>query len=132
MAQKKHSRQRHTVVYPKHVFDPEDLLRFVHLKPFEQGWKQLGLNDDDLAALELSIMLNPKGPPVVPGTGRLRKLRFTPARWNTGKSGGARIGYSYFEEYGVVLLIIAYAKNEKDNLSRRKEGYPLPDPADRK
>jgi hypothetical protein len=34
-----------------------------------------------------------------------------------GKRGAARIGYAYLEEYGTVLLIIAYKKNEKDDLT---------------
>jgi mRNA-degrading endonuclease RelE of RelBE toxin-antitoxin system len=99
------------------------LLRFVHLKPFERDWKDLRLDDDDLFGLQVAIMLNPKGPPVVQGTGGLRKIRFAPARSGKGKSGGIRVGYAYLEEYGTVLLIVAYGKNEKDDLSadERKE-----------
>jgi len=62
-------------------------------------------------------MLNPQGHPVVQGTGGLRKLRFAPLRWKTGKSGAVRIGYVYLQEHGVVLLVIAYSKNEKDDLA---------------
>jgi hypothetical protein len=115
--QKKYSRQRCALEYPEHAFEPEDLLRFVHLKPFERGWKKLGLDDDDLFALQLMIMLNPKGHPVVEGTGGLRKMRFAPSRWKTGKSGAARVGYCYLEEYGSVLLTIAYGKGRQDDLS---------------
>jgi hypothetical protein len=104
-------------VYPGHAFKPEDLLRFVHLKPFERGWKDLGLDDDDLAALQTLIMVNPRGCPIVQGTGGLRKIRFAPGRWKTGKSGAARIGYVFLEEYGTVLLVIAYGKKDKDDLS---------------
>jgi hypothetical protein len=76
------------------------------------------LNDEDLLALQVSIMLNPTGHSVVKGTGGLRKLRFAPARWQTGKSGAARIGYAYLKEYGTVLLVIAYGKSDKDDLTR--------------
>jgi hypothetical protein len=117
MAKKHSRRQRHAIVYPGHAFKPEDLLRFVELKPFTDGWNDLKLNDDDLMALQIMIMLNPKGCPVVNGTGGLRKLRFAPARWHTGKSGAARVCYAYLQTYGTVLLLIAYAKNEKDNLT---------------
>jgi hypothetical protein len=105
------------VVYPKHAFQPEDLLRFILLKPFEDGWDTLGLDDDDLVVLQVMIMLNPKRPPVVKGTGGLRKIRFAPERWKTGKSGAVRVGYCYLEAYGAVLLIIAYGKSEKDDLT---------------
>jgi hypothetical protein len=60
VTKKKFRRERYTLVYPGHAFKPEDLLRFVHLKPFERGWKKLGLDDDDLAALETLIMVNPR------------------------------------------------------------------------
>jgi hypothetical protein len=71
----------------------------------------------NLMALQVWIMVNPKGNPVVNGTGGLRKLRFAPARWRTGKRGALRVGHAYLEEYGTVLLIIAHGKNEKDDLT---------------
>jgi hypothetical protein len=114
---KQNQRQRITLEYPAHAFRPEDLLRLIHMKPFEDSWDDLRLNDDDLVALQLMIMVNPKGAPVVGGTGGLRKIRFAPARWKTGKRGAIRVGYAYLEEYGAVLLILAYAKNEKDNFT---------------
>jgi hypothetical protein len=77
----------------------------------------LKLTDDDLRALETCIMLNPQGPPVVQGTGGLRKVRFAPASWRTGKSGAARVGYVYFPDFGMVFLVVAYGKNEKDDLT---------------
>ena len=98
-------------------FKPEDWLRFIELKPFAIGWKDLGLDDDDQMALQILIMLNPRAHPVVAGTGGLRKLRFAPPRWKSGKRGAARVGYVYLQEYGVVLLVVAYAKNEKDDLT---------------
>ena len=54
---------------------------------------------------------------MVPGTDGLRKLRFAPSRWANGKRGAARVGYVYLEEFGIVLLVVAYAKNEQDDLS---------------
>jgi hypothetical protein len=62
-------------------------------------------------------MAKPKGAPVVPGTGGLRKIRYAPLRSGKGKSGGVRVCYVYFEEYAVVLLVLAYPKNERDDLS---------------
>ena len=115
--EKKHERRRFILEYPGHAFQPEDLLRFVHLKWFEKGWEDLGLDDDDLAALQVLIMLDPQGSPMVPGTGGLRKLRFAPARWRVGKRGAIRVGYCYLHEFGTVLLLTAYGKNEKDNIT---------------
>jgi hypothetical protein len=114
---RKDRRKRRAVVFPRHALRPEELLRFVEFKAFENGWRDLKLDDDDLMALQIMIMLNPKTHPVVEGTGGLRKMRFSPVRWHTGKSGAARIGYVYLQEFGTVLLVIAYSKNEKDDLS---------------
>jgi len=68
-------------------------------------------------ALQLLIMSQPKAAPIIPGTGGLRKLRFSPARWHTGASGAARVCYVYFEEYGIVYLVYIYDKTKKDDLS---------------
>lgn len=62
-------------------------------------------------------MINPTGAKVIEGTDGLRKFRFAPARWNTGKSGAVRILYVYFAEYDWVLLCLAYGKNEIDTIS---------------
>lgn len=115
----KKSRRNHRVElsYPKHVFNPENLLHFIELRQFTEGWDDLGLDDeDDLTALQLMIMVGPKKHPVISGTGGLRKMRFAPDHWNAGKRGAARVCYVYFQEYGIVLLAIAYGKNEKDDL----------------
>lgn len=76
----------------------------------------MGLNDSDLQRLEYEILVNPQAAPVVSGTGKLRKFRF--AFEHRGKSGSSRICYVDFVEKEVVYLITAYAKNEKDNLTK--------------
>ncbi|MCH8046615.1 MAG: hypothetical protein IID44_23170 [Planctomycetes bacterium] len=112
-------RQRHTLVYPKDQLTPEDLLNFWELPWFVDAWNELKLSDDDLSALQISIMCNPRAAPVIAGTKGLRKLRFSPPAWRTGKSGALRICYVYFEKYGHVLLVIAYRKNEMKTISQR-------------
>jgi hypothetical protein len=91
------------------------------MEGFAADWKDLGLADDDLMALQVLIMLKPKGCPVVRGTGGLRKMRFSPPKWGRGKSGAIRVCYVFFEEYRMVLLIVAYAKNEADDLSAQQK-----------
>jgi len=95
----------------------DDLLNFIELETFVHSWEELGLEDDDLAALQIELMANPRRGPLVRETGGLRKLRFSPQRWKQGKSGGLRIGYVYFEKYGLIVLILAYKKGEMDNIS---------------
>ena len=109
----------HTLVYPKHLVKPEDLLNFVELDWFVDNWKDLGLDDEALAALQILIMCNPRAGDVIPGTGGLRKLRFSPPMWRRGKRGALRVCYVYFEKYGMVTLVDVYDKSEKDDLSSK-------------
>ena len=105
-------------MYQDHQLTPEDYLHFVELDEFGDDWERLGLDvDDDLWALQILIMSNPKGPPVIGGTGGLRKVRFAPRRWKTGKRGAVRVCYVYFPDHWIVLLVTAYAKREKDDLT---------------
>jgi hypothetical protein len=101
---------------------PDDLLHFIELDEFRQDWEGLGLDvETDLWELQNEIMSDPEGPPVVPGTGGLRKMRFAPSRWRIGKRGAIRVCYVYFKPHWTVLLLIAYGKNRKENLSASEQ-----------
>jgi hypothetical protein len=118
MGKKAKSIERAVLKYPQHAFRPEDLLDFVQLDGFENDWKRLRLDLDDLAALRIVICCDPTGPPIVSGTGGLRKVRFSPLKSHKGKSGGARVGYAFFQQHSLVLLVLAYGKNRKETLSK--------------
>jgi hypothetical protein len=92
-------------------------LTLIQLATFRTNWKRLGMTDEDLQSLELAIMENPTKPPVIAGTGGLRKIRIADPRSSGGKSGGARVCYAYFRDYDLVYLCAAYPKNEKANLT---------------
>lgn len=110
-------REKQTVVFPGHMLAPEELRNFFELDWFFDSWQEMGLTDDDLSALQVVIMLDPKGPPVMSGTKGLRKLRFSPEAWNTGKRGALRVCYVDFEKYGIVLLCLVFPKGELENVS---------------
>ena len=78
----------------------EDWARFIELPYFVNKWRHLGLDDNDLRALQVLLTVQPKLAPVMEGTGGLRKLRFARTGRGRGKSGSFRIGYVYFEELG--------------------------------
>ena len=61
------------------------------------------------------LLDNPKIGPVMAGTGRLRKVRYSYG--NRGKSHCARVCYVDFEINGIVFLIMVFAKKEMENLS---------------
>lgn len=91
---------------------------FIETTIFTKQWKELGFNDEDLRILQNQILENPKIGNVIPGTGRLRKMRF--AFDNRGKSGSSRVCYVDFAIFETVYLMTAYQKNEKANLSKKE------------
>ncbi len=97
---------------------PQELLHFIELDEFQQDWEDLGLDlENDLWDLQNAVMHDPEASPVIQGTGGLRKMRFAPTRWKTGKSGAIRVCYVYFKPQWTVLLVMAYGKNRKDTLT---------------
>lgn len=94
---------------------------FVELEGFSDDWAALNLTLDGLFELQNAIRANPAGFPVIPGTGGLRKLRFAPLRSSKGKRGGVRVCYAYFPAREAVLLVWAYPKSQKENLSAQEK-----------
>ena len=83
---------------------------------FENEWADLKLDDDALQVLQIMLMAGADRHPVVPGTGGLRKIRFSEPGSNRGKSGSYRVGYAHFPDYQTVLLITVWGKTESSNL----------------
>lgn len=92
-----------------------DYLTFIRIPLFNSSWEKLGLDDKEAARLEQELIRDPLAGAVVAGAGGLRKMRFAPL--GAGKSGGVRVCYSFFPEHGLVLLVMAYGKTRKENLS---------------
>ena len=82
---------------------------------FDKQWRAMGLDDNDLQALQIELLKDPQIGSVIKGTGKLRKMRF--AFPNRGKSGSSRVLYVDFVLSETIYLIFAYPKNEKDNLT---------------
>lgn len=89
---------------------------FVVLPWFQAQWKHMGLTEEDMRRLEMELLTNPKIGSVMPGTGKVRKMRF--AFEHCGKSGSSRVIYVDFDVYEKIYLLDAYPKSEKDNLSK--------------
>ncbi|MGB9457936.1 MAG: hypothetical protein WCB12_17940 [Bryobacteraceae bacterium] len=82
------------------------------------------LAEPEQAAMQLAIAADPGANPVVPGTGGVRKARWT--RQSKGKSGGVRVIYYYWratEEIAAqaldpeVYLLSIYAKNDQADMT---------------
>lgn len=69
------------------------------------------LSDDEREAIAVFIARNPNAGSVVPGSGGVRKLRWT--RKGQGKRGGARVIYYNRLYKGEIWLLTLYTKSER-------------------
>ena len=74
------------------------------------------LDDEQYRALQLTLVDDPIAGALIPGSGGLRKLRWDLT--GRGKRGGARVIYYWAAGNEVVLLLLIYAKNERDDLTK--------------
>jgi len=72
------------------------------------------LTDDDLAALQWTLILRPEEGDAIPGSGGLRKIRWSGS--GRGRRGGTRVIYYRRTERGEIWLLTIYAKNEAENI----------------
>ena len=88
---------------------------FIEVPLFSKRWKEIGLGEEEVRALQIMLLKDPESGPVMEGTGGIRKVRF-PLK-NRGKSGSIRVCYTDFAEYEVTYLITAFEKKDQENLS---------------
>ena len=89
---------------------------FIQTTTFFKRWNEAGFCDEDMLRLEEIILENPKIGPVIPGTGRMRKMRF--AFKGRSKSRSVRVCYVDFELKETVILLMVFSKNEQVNLTK--------------
>ena len=98
---------------------------FVESRAFARV-REVYLDDDEYAELQLSLMGNPDAGAVVPGSGGVRKLRWKVA--GGGKRGGLRVIYYVRRHLGEFWMLTLYSKGKQDNvpghmLKRLKEAF---------
>ena len=72
------------------------------------------LTDDQYADLQKALVEAPDQGAVVPGSGGVRKLRWSQA--GRGKRGGIRVIYYARTREGVIWMLTIYAKNEEQSI----------------
>lgn len=73
------------------------------------------LTDDEYGLLQLALFNRPDLGPIIRGSGGLRKVRWSlPGR---GKRSGIRTIYYWAVGTDQILMLLMYAKNEKDDLT---------------
>lgn len=75
--------------------------------------------DDEIEELIDFVAANPSAGAVIPATGGMRKLRWR--RPGTGKRGGARVIYFYYDGSMPILMILAYAKSASDAMTQEQK-----------
>ena len=81
---------------------------------FTKQVKQL-LDAESYRLLQLRLVADPEAGALVPGTGGLRKIRWQGS--GRGKRGGIRAIYYWAGQVDVILMLLAYPKNEQEDLT---------------
>jgi hypothetical protein len=76
---------------------------------------QLLLTDEAYRELQIALVARPDVGAIIVGSGGIRKVRWS-AR-GRGKRGGARVIYYWAVKADQLLMLLAYAKNEQEDLS---------------
>lgn len=76
------------------------------------------LSDEQYRALQTHLLRRPSAGSVIPGTGGLRKLRW--AASGRGKRAGTRVIYFWHPALNRLLMLFAFAKNERADLTREQ------------
>jgi hypothetical protein len=92
---------------------------FVELPAFERS-RESYLDDGSFGRLQEALMANPEAGEVIPGTGGLRKVRFSDARRSKGKRGGLRVIYYYWTGGPEFWLFTLYDKDEMTDLTPKQ------------
>lgn len=87
---------------------------FLETPVFTRRIREL-VDDEEYRRFQLRLLLDPEAGDLIAGSGGLRKVRM--AVRGRGRRGGARIIYCWIESRSLVYLLLAYAKNEQDDLS---------------
>ena len=93
-------------------------MRFVETPIFTRRITDL-ISDARYAELQKQLVENPKAGPVVPGSGGLRKLRWSGS--GRGKRGGIRVIYYWFNGSEEFFMLLAFAKNEQEDLTTEQK-----------
>jgi len=76
------------------------------------------LSPEDYRRLQNYLVDRPESGKVIPGSGGLRKLRWTGS--GRGKRGGSRAIYYYFKDDELILMLLIYRKNETEDLTKEQ------------
>ena len=88
-------------------------MRFIETRIFTKQVQKL-LKDDSYRMLQSALMLKPDLAPVIPGSGGLRKMRWSLP--GSGKRGSLRVLY-YWDPPEDIYMIFIYQKVKQENIT---------------
>jgi mRNA-degrading endonuclease RelE of RelBE toxin-antitoxin system len=91
---------------------------FVETRIFSRQ-RQEHLSDVQFRALQSQLLETPEVGVRIPGTGGLRKLRWSAE--GRGKRGGVRVIYFFVEQRALIVLLLLYPKNVQDDLTAEQK-----------
>jgi mRNA-degrading endonuclease RelE of RelBE toxin-antitoxin system len=89
-------------------------MRFIETPIFTRELQKL-LEDEEYRALQLALLFRPEQGILIPGSGGLRKLRWS--QKGKGKRGGCRVIYYWDEKQETFYMLLAYAKSKQEDLT---------------
>ena len=90
-------------------------MQFVRTNRYLKDIRRIGASSNEMSTLEGTIVADPEAGKVIRGLGGVRKIRF--GIGNRGKSGGGRAIYFLMLADDIAVMLTAYAKSEKEELS---------------
>ncbi len=90
---------------------------FVETSVFTRQITKL-LTDEEYRDLQAVLVNRPTRGVLIPGSGGLRKIRW--AAWGRGKRGGVRVIYYWAITQERILMLFAYPKSERDDLTQKQ------------
>ena len=90
---------------------------FLETPVFTRRIREL-VDDEDYRRLQIRLLLDPEAGDLIAGSGGLRKVRM--AVRGRGKRGGARVIYYWIGARSRIYMLLAYAKNERDDLGEEQ------------
>ena len=94
-------------------------MEFIETNIFTRQITKL-ITDDGYKLLQQYLIMDPEAGDIIKGSNGLRKIR-----WSTehkGKRGGIRMIYYWHKPEDMFYLLLAYDKNEKDDLTKKEIG----------
>ena len=73
------------------------------------------LKDEEYRALQLALLFRPEQGVLIPGSGGLRKIRWS--QKGKGKRGGCRVIYYWDKKQETFYMLLAYAKSKQEDLT---------------